>query len=251
MRLIIKYFFLTLILFSLLFGMGYFTKSYIGDFFVQVENYQAQIQELEPGLANQSREALLAFEPIVGELQNSVVLTFVLLLILVPLLVYVLISLCEALILSLGLKKSWKYFGKALLLGLPLLLFFYLFMESFFESFGNLFFDRDALLFFCLYLFVFSLLSYAWYSCVVALAQGYFRKWKIIYRKFFPLYFLFLPFFLLYLLLFGYLLYILVSVMVDSFYGNDLLFYLGLFLVLLMVLQGLRALFVSVLKRYF
>lgn len=240
---LLKSFLVTILLFSLLFGIGYFTKSSIGDFFVQVDSYQAQIEALEPGLANQSREALIAFEPLVGNFQNSVVFAFVLLLLIAPLLTYLFVSLAESFILHLGKKKSLKYFGKSLLLGLPLLLFFYLFMESFFQSFGNLFFDRSALFLFLLYLFLFSLLSYAWYVCVAVLAHGMFRKWKLLYKKFFPLYFLFVPFFLLYLLLFGYLLYILVSVMVESFVGNDLLFHSGIFLVLLAILQLLRALF--------
>ena len=58
--------FVSLLLFFLLFSLGFFVKDYIGDFFSSVDRYQAEIQSLESGLANQSTEALLALDPLVG-----------------------------------------------------------------------------------------------------------------------------------------------------------------------------------------
>src|SRR3989339_137379 len=211
--------FVSLLLFFLLFSLGFFVKDYIGDFFSSVDRYQAEIQSLESGLANQSTEALLALDPLVGDFQSSVVKAFLLFIILSPFLVY-------------------------------LLLFFYLTMNSLFESFANSFMSWKALILFIVYLLIYSLLSYAWYVCVSLLAYNSLKKWRVIYKKLFPLYFLFLPFFVMYLFLFGYLVYFLVSIMVGSFFGNDFLVFFGIFLFFLFLLAGFRLLFVYFLYKY-
>ncbi|HIH59565.1 MAG TPA: hypothetical protein HA294_06195 [Nanoarchaeota archaeon] len=241
--------FVSLLLFFLLFSLGFFVKDYIGDFFSSVDRYQAEIQSLESGLANQSTEALLALDPLVGDFQSSVVKAFLLFIILSPFLVYLLLSLCESFLI--GEKwRGWDYYGYSFLIGLPLLLFFYLTMNSLFESFANSFMSWKALLLFLLYLFVYSFLSYAWYVCVSLFAYSSLKKWKVIYTNFFPLYFLFIPFFVMYLFLFGYLVYFLVSVMVGSFFGNDFWIFFAFFVFFVFLLTLFRLLFVYFLHKY-
>lgn len=240
---------ITLLLFVLLFFLGYYVKSYVGDFFASVDSYQTQIQLLESGLANQSTEALLALDPLVGDFQSSVVKAFLLFLVLSPLFVYLLVAFTESFLI--GKKwKGWKYYGYSLLIGIPLLFLFYFSMNSLFESFANSFTSWKALLFFLMYLFVYSLLCYSWYVCVALLAEISLRKWRMLYRKIFPLYFFFLPFFLMYLFLFGYLVYFLVSVMVGSFLGDDFFFFLGIFFFFLLLLSLSRMFFLHFLHKY-
>ena len=166
-----------------------------------MEVYQTQIQALEPGLANQSTEALLALDPLVGDFQSSVVKAFLLFLILSPLFVYFLVSFTESFLIA-EKWRGWEYYGSSFLLGIPVLLLFYLTMNSLFEGFGNSFLSWKALVLFFGYFLLFSFLTYAWYVGVALLLKKSLKGWKIIYKKMFPLYFVFLPFFFMYFILF-------------------------------------------------
>ncbi len=244
----LKSFCVDLLLFLTFFGIGYFLKTTLAQFFVQVNTYQSQIQALEPGLANQSREALLSLDPLVGDFHSLVLKTFLLVLVAFPLVLYLLFVLTNTFLVS--KKFSWKYYGKAFVFGIPLLVLFYLAMNSFFESFGNLLYSGSALRLFVLYILSFSLLSYIWYSLVAILAVHSLKEWKLVYKKFFPLYFVFLAFFATYLFLLLFVVYFVVSVLVGSFFGNDLWVYLTLFLAFLALLELFRLGYAVLLKKY-
>ena len=245
---IIKNFFrvytVDVVLFGVLFLLGFLVKSSLGDFFLQVENYQTEIQALEAGLANQSTEALLSLDPLVGDFHSLVLKAFLLTLVVVPLVSYVLLTFVQYL--QVQKTFSFRKYGRAFLLGLPLLLFFFLAMSSFFEAFGNLLYSQSALFLFLLYLVGFSLLGYIWYI-LVSLEKF---SWRIIYTRFFPLYFVFLLFFLVYLFLLLFLVYILVAFMTGSFLGNALWISLVSFFFLIGILELCRLLFAFLLRKY-
>ncbi len=245
----LKSFFVDFLLFSALFGLGYSLKSFLTDFFAQVSTYQTQIQTLEPGLANQSTEALYALDPLVGDFHTTVLKAFIIALIVLPFIVYFLFVLSNSFLLA--HKHTWSYYWKSFVLGLPLLFFVYLFMDKFFEAFGNFLYSSNAFFAFVAYVLLFSLLSYSWYTLVGIIPRKSLKDWKLLYKKFFPLYFVFLLFFLVYLFLLFFLVYFVVSVFVGSFFGNDLWFYFALFIGLLIVLEGCRLWYSSLLQKYF
>ncbi len=242
-----RMYFVSFLFFAFLFALGFFMKQSLGSFFTDVARYQTEIQALEPGLANQSTEALLSLDPLVGDFHGLVLRTFLVTLILFPFVVYFLFVLSESYLIS--QKSSWKYYGKAFVLGFPLLFLFYFTMNSFFTAFGNILTSRNALLLFLGYILLFSFLSYVWYTLTALLASNSLKKWKISYTKFFPLYFIFLLFFLLYLFLLFFLLYFVVSFITGSFFGNDLFFSFAFFLFLLVPLAFLRLWLVSFFKK--
>lgn len=238
----LKQYLVSILLFMMLFLLGFYVKSYVGDFFSSIDTYQTEIQALEPGLANQSTEALLALDPLVGDFESAVLKAFLIFLVITPLLVYLFVNFAEAYFIA-EKWKSFRYQLYAFLLGLPILLVFYFLMNNIFESFANSFMSWKALVFFILYLVLISLLCYVWYCLVYLLRINALKKWKLFYKKAGILYFLFLPFYIIYLFLFGYLVYFLVSIMTKSFLGGDFWIYLIIFLTLLLFLTISRSLF--------
>ena len=238
-----------LILFIILFALGFYVKTFLAEFFQSVGEYQVSITALQAGLANQSTSALLAVDPLIGDLHTLVLKTFILALFVVPFLAYVLLVLSNAYLLSHAKKRRGKYFGLALLLGIPLLVLFYSTMDIFFQSFGNFLYSQSALILFLVLFFIFFLLSYCWYTIVAVRAYGSFAYSSVFYKKFFPLFFVFLLFYLLYLFLFFFLLYILIAVMTESFFVSQLGYSLVLFALLVVPLELVRIWYGTLLEK--
>ena len=112
-----KTFAIDVFLFTFLFIIGVVVKKKLGLFFQVLDGYQAQAMLLEPGLSNQSLDALVQFEQVVGKMDSLVTTTLILVMILVPLLLYLVLTLSQSLEISFirGIVEK-KYLFKTLLL---------------------------------------------------------------------------------------------------------------------------------------
>ena len=245
----LRMYMIDIILFSILFGLGYYVKNSVTTFFQTVGEYQANITALQPGFANQSSSALLAAQPLITDFHSLVVNTFILALVIGPFLAYVLFVLGNSYLLSRPKNRAWKYFGISFLLGLPLLILFYSTMDIFFQSFGNFMYSQSALILFIVLLLAFFLFSYCWYTLVARGAHGNFKDYSLLYKKLFPLFFVFLLFYVIHLFLLFFLVYILVAVMTDSFLGSQLWTSLGIFLIVLVFLELARLWYLILLEK--
>jgi len=173
----------------LLFATLVFAKQFVGSFFLDVESYQQQIQLLEPGLANQSTEALLALDPLVGDFYTQVLWTYVFMIFVVPIFLGLLFFISQSV--NVGILQrtlSWRSVGRGALYGLFVLIIFYIL--AYLLHFAT----ADPSILLILSLLLLTLLAYVWYTLVIVSGSHSWRKATIAYKKFvqlFPVFFLF------------------------------------------------------------
>ena len=240
MKLVPRYFwktyFVDILLFVLLFFLGWYTKLKLKTFFSRVGEYQAQIQAIEPGLENRTTEALLVLEPILREFQSLTLWVFVLFVILLPFLLYLLLTLSQSLNLAILQRNvSLSFIGKMVVRGLPFLGVFYLFLFLYLQSVTGIVLTVGFLL-----LFLLSL--YLWYTG--AIVPGTPIKKLVATRTLFSLAPGFLAIVVVFLVLLGLDTLFLFRFLTSSFFGTAWVGTLVVFLLLLGFLQALRAWYV-------
>lgn len=130
-----KYLIADSIFLTLTFFLLVYAKHKVENFFILFENYQAELEIIEPELANKTIEGLLGFEQIMDGLNASVTSTYLFILVIVPIIIYLLFALTQSFNLSLAIDKKFnlKYFLKFLLYGIPFFGVLYLLMDFFFR----------------------------------------------------------------------------------------------------------------------
>lgn len=231
-----KTFTVDVFLFVLLFLLGWYTKRNLETFFSRIGEYQAQIQAIEPGLENQTTEALLVLEPILREFQSLTLWVFVLFVILLPFLLYLLLALSQSLNLTiLQGNVSLRSIGKMVVRGMPILGLFYVFLFLYLQS-------VTGIVLTVIFLLLFLLFSYIWYTG--AIIPGMPLRKLLATKIFFSL----VPGFLVIVTLFLFLLSLdtlfLFRFLTSSFFGTAWVGTLGVFLLFLGFLQALRAWYV-------
>lgn len=238
----------------LTFLLGFYAKGYIANFFTHVDSFEEKFLLLEPGLANQSTSALLQAEGVVNEFSMLVYFTFIFMLVVVPAVLYLLLVISQSLdVAFIKNKLSFKFLWKSVVLGVPLLVLFLIIegsltytFSTFLDSFGSLFFA-----FF--YLLVLILMGYVWYVLAVQLYDKKKFKmlnYKMLYQKFYPLFFVFGIFFLLFFIILGIVGFTLVRFFTDSFLGNSWVVLVIMVLILLAIVQIVRIRFVKLVSKY-
>jgi hypothetical protein len=234
-----------------LFGVFLYTKRTLAAFFILVESYEVELQALESGLENQSTAALLEFEKIIGGFDSLVSTTLILLLIILPVVLYLVLVLSQSLNVGLLQKKtSFKYLGKAVLVGLPFLVIFFLILESVVESIGDLFTSSDTVVLAVVYGFVLLLMAYSWFVAIVLLSLQKLRSgFAVLYKRMHVLFPLFLLYVLLYVLGLALIGWLVIRQYTNSFYGYSWVSTVLAVLGLLAVAQGLRSVLVQVVRK--
>ena len=240
-----------ILLFLGLFVLGAYAKTKVATFFSMIQTYQSQIQQLEPGLANQSTTALLQMEVVVNQFSHQVKLTYLLMVILVPLLTYLLFTITQSINVSIILKKvEPKFIFKSVLLGTPFLLLFYVLENTFVRSFA-FFLDtmKDLTLFISIILLIF-ILMYVWYSLVI----GYLIHEDLLFKQLYKKILRWGPYYLLMMLsffsVFSLMGFALVRYLTASFIGREALNLGILVLGLLALAQFFRYKLVKNIQKY-
>ena len=234
------------VLLFLLGVFGVFAKTFVSNFFSLVESYQAEIEVLEPELAEQSVTALVALEGLVSDLNYVVWFTTFFILILVPTVVYFLSSFSQALNISfIKGKVRWKFLLGSVGLGLPFLLIFIFFLDHIGEELASSFTSWSSFGWTGAYLVFFVLALYVWYTLVCLYRRKKLKeKWKVVYKKSYRL----LPIFLLFLVSFlvpiGLVIWLSLRYVTESFYGYGWVWQVVLFLLSLAFVQILRFVYV-------
>lgn len=227
---VIKTYLIDLVLLITIFLFGVFAKLRIENFFSNVDVYQAQIQGLETGLANQSTEALLALEPLVKDFNNIVFGAYLFMFVLVPVIIYLLFWVSQTLIISKKFDK--KYILKTFLYGIPFIAIFCLMMSSFLEVFFNAIVSWSSMWLFVLYIVVIFLMAYAWFTGLILLHDS---SLKLLYQKFFNNILKFFILFLLVIIILIFEIYAASRYLTESFLGLNWL-YIIIFILALLVL---------------
>jgi hypothetical protein len=227
----------------LLFLFGLYAKSRVAHFFEVVPQYEAQVQILEPGIADQSLEALLQFESVVGQFNQTVRLTYLFMVFIVPLVVFLLFSVSQSVNIGLLRKKKFDYMKvvKGFSLSLPLLVLFLLLESKFVSGFAFFAEKTSALVWFVGIILLFIFLSYVWSILVIQVFSNQKIHFKGIFKKFYSIYPLYILFCLGYsfvLLLVGFSL---VRVLTSSFVASELISILVLGGAFLVGLQYFRS----------
>ncbi|MBI5797469.1 hypothetical protein HZA98_01030 [Candidatus Woesearchaeota archaeon] len=198
-KLFLRVFSIDLLLFSLLAFIGYFSKKWVANFFVRVQDFQTQAQALQSGLANKSSEALFQFEPLLQQMESMARFVYYYTLYLLPLIVILLFSI--AVYVQFSRKFSWKMLGRIFIFDIPFLVFFYFIESPFFDSVAVL--GKD----FFMYSILLLLAFYVWHTGILLLLKEEQKKYRVLYAQFLPLFLrfvLFIIFFALSLILAGY-----------------------------------------------
>lgn len=236
-----------IVLLGFLFVTGVVVKTKLALFFHVLDDYQAQAMLLESGLSNQSMDALVQFEQVVGRMDSLVTATLFIVVIVVPLLLYLSIVLSQSLQISFlrGVVEK-KYFLKTFLLGLPILIFVLLAGDWMLNSFTELLTSTSAMylaLFFAIVIFV---VGYLWYVFALILYGGTLRKhFSLVYKKLHVLFPLFLLYLFFYFTLLGLIGWLAIRYLTESFVSSELVFVLGAMLIVLVLQQIVRYIFVK------
>ena len=234
-------------LLAFLFVIGVFIKRKLVVFFQLIDGYQGQALLLESGLANQSLDALVQFEHLIGEMNSLVYLTLFLVAIIVPIFVYLVITFSQSLQISFihGMIHK-KYLLKTFLLGLPMLVLLFFSGDIIVGSLGEMFTSTNALYMSIILVFLFVLLAYMWYVFACVLYAGRVRDhFSVLYKKFYIIFPLFLAYVIVYFFLFALVAWVAIRYLTESFVGSEVPFMVITAVVLLVVQQIVRYIFVT------
>lgn len=234
-------------LLAFFFVVGVFVKQKLGVFFQLIDGYQGQALLLEPGLANQSLDALVQFEQLVGGMNTLVSTTLFFVAIVVPIFVYFVLTFSQSLQISFirGMVHK-KYFLKTFLLGLPVLVLLFFSFDFVVGSLGEMFTSTNALYTSIFFVVLFVLLAYLWYTFACVLYAGCVRDhFSVLYKKFYIIFPLFLVYATVYLSLLALVAWVAIRYLTESFVGSEVPFLVGALVVLLVVQQFVRFVFVT------
>ena len=220
----LRTFVVDVLLFVLLLIIGTQAKIRVAQFLLSFDTYKAQIQALEPALANQSTAALSTLEPMVAQLSGVVTIMYYVIVYVLPAVLFLLLALSQTLSLSLvSGKVKGKNFLFGILLMLPFLLLFYL-LENFVAAqlvgIGG---ATWSLTWFIVTLILVFIAAYIWYTVLVQRVVAGKVDVSLLYQKFVRLFPVFFLFALLLFLLFCGIAVIGLSLLTDAFSVTSIL----------------------------